>query len=266
MTIAHSRSAWRRSSRAHSPGRCPPPRRSSTRTSSSRSRNDRAADVKAILARGVDPNTVDGNGEPVLVVAARGGFVATVDVLLAGRADVNLAQPIRRHGADGRGAQRPSRDREEAARARRRGRHRAGWTALIYAATGGHDDVVRYLLAEGANINAASPNGTTALMMAVRGGPHVDGRAPDRARRRRQSPKRERRERARLGPARQRRGDGGASHARRREELSVRSVRACRRARPAYRRWARARASRPRPATRAPASFPAARRSAAARR
>lgn len=39
---------------------------------------------------------------------------------------------------------------------------------MIYAATGGHDDIVRYLLAEGADINAASPSGTTALMMAVR--------------------------------------------------------------------------------------------------
>jgi ankyrin repeat protein len=34
-----------------------------------------------------------------------------------------------------------------------------GWTALIYAATGGHDAVVTYLLAEGADINAVSPNG-----------------------------------------------------------------------------------------------------------
>ena len=46
----------------------------------------------------------------------------------------------------------------------------AGWTPLIYAATGGHADVARYLIDAGANVNAASPNGTTALMMAVRGG------------------------------------------------------------------------------------------------
>jgi ankyrin repeat protein len=44
----------------------------------------------------------------------------------------------------------------------------SGWTPLIYAATGGHDDIVRWLLGEGADVNAASPNGTTALMMAVR--------------------------------------------------------------------------------------------------
>ena len=43
-----------------------------------------------------------------------------------------------------------------------------GWTALIYAATGGRDAIVTYLLGEGADINAKAPNGTTALMMAVR--------------------------------------------------------------------------------------------------
>ena len=42
-----------------------------------------------------------------------------------------------------------------------------GWTPLIYAATGGHDDIVKFLLDHGADINAASPNGTTALMMAI---------------------------------------------------------------------------------------------------
>ncbi|MCC6870190.1 MAG: ankyrin repeat domain-containing protein, partial [Burkholderiales bacterium] len=44
------------------------------------------------------------------------------------------------------------------------------WTPLIYAATGGRNDVVEYLLAQGAQINAVSPNGTSALMMAVREG------------------------------------------------------------------------------------------------
>jgi len=45
--------------------------------------------------------------------------------------------------------------------------NRAGWTPLIYAATGGHDDIVGFLLAHGASIDAQSPNGTTALMMAI---------------------------------------------------------------------------------------------------
>ena len=42
--------------------------------------------------------------------------------------------------------------------------------AATSAATGGQDAVINYLLAEGANINAVSPNGTSALMMAVREG------------------------------------------------------------------------------------------------
>jgi len=131
--------------------------------------NDRAEQVKGLLARGMDPDTVDRNGEPVLVAAARAGNAATVDVLLAGRANVNarsrfgdtaimvaalgghldIVRTLRRRGAD---------------------LDPRGWTPLIYAATGGHDEIVRYLLAEGAKIDAVSPNGTTALMMAVREG------------------------------------------------------------------------------------------------
>jgi len=129
--------------------------------------NDRAPQVKSLLARGIDPDTVDRSGNPALVIAAREGYAATVDVLLAGRANVNARSPtgdtammvaalgghldlVKKLRASG-GAVNP-----------------AGWTPLIYAATGGRDDIVRYLLAEGADINAVSPNGTTALMMAVR--------------------------------------------------------------------------------------------------
>jgi ankyrin repeat protein len=131
--------------------------------------NDRAARVKELLAAGVDPNTADPNGEPVLLIAARGGYAATVDALLAGKANVNarskfgdsalmmaalgghleIAKTLRKRGADLDGP---------------------GWTQLIYAASTGQDAVVTYLLAEGAKINAVSPNGTSALMMAVREG------------------------------------------------------------------------------------------------
>jgi hypothetical protein len=129
--------------------------------------NDRAADVRAMLARGIDPDSVDANGDPALVTAARAGNAATVDVLLAAKAD-----PERRnrwgdtammmaalHGHAGIA---------KALRTRNAAVDGKGWTPLIYAATGGHDDMVRWLLGEGANINAPAPNGTTALMMAVR--------------------------------------------------------------------------------------------------
>jgi hypothetical protein len=43
-----------------------------------------------------------------------------------------------------------------------------GWTALHYAATSGHADVIRLLVAKNAYIDADSPNKTTPLMMAAR--------------------------------------------------------------------------------------------------
>ena len=45
-----------------------------------------------------------------------------------------------------------------------------GWTALHYAATVGNDEIVQMLLDASAYIDAGSPNNTTPLMMAARGG------------------------------------------------------------------------------------------------
>ena len=129
--------------------------------------NDRADEVKRLLARGMDPNSVDPNGDPLLFIAARAGYRATVDVLLAAKANVNAKNrfgdtPLMVAALNG--------QLEIVRRLRMQGAELEprGWTPLIYAATGGHVDVVAYLLDQGANINAQSPNGTTALMMAVR--------------------------------------------------------------------------------------------------
>ena len=129
--------------------------------------NDRASQVKDLLARGVDPNLVDANGEPALVVAARAGSVNSVDVLLAARANVNARSKFG-DTAIMAAAYTGNLTLVRTLRAKGASLENAGWTPLIYAATGGFDPVVSYLLAEGANINAPSPNGTTALMMAVR--------------------------------------------------------------------------------------------------
>ena len=129
--------------------------------------NDREDEVRAMLARGMDPETVGPDGNPVLITAAREGSARVVDVLLAAGAKVD--QP----NAYGDTALKMAalHGRLEIAkklRARKATLDPPGWTPLIYAATGGHDEMVRYLLAEGAKIDAVSPNGTTALMMAVR--------------------------------------------------------------------------------------------------
>ena len=129
--------------------------------------NDRADQVKAILARGVDPNSVDKNGDPVIVVAARSGSAAAVDALLAAKVDVDKRNrwgdtALMIAALNGQGGIAKALRQKGAAVTMK------GWTPLIYAATGGHDDIVRWLLGEGSDVNAPSPNGTTALMMAVR--------------------------------------------------------------------------------------------------
>jgi uncharacterized protein len=124
--------------------------------------------VKRLLVRGVDPNTPDKSGDPALIIAARAGALEMVQALIAGRAKVNIRSL---HG-------------DTAIMTASIGGHFAivrflrekanaeinfeGWTPLAYAATGGHPTIVEYLLEQGANPNARSPNGTSALMMAVR--------------------------------------------------------------------------------------------------
>ena len=131
--------------------------------------NDRVADVKALLARGMDPDSVDKNGDPAIVVAARAGSAATLDVLLATKLNVNARN---RYGDTAlmMAAIGGRLDLVKKLRARGAEVNQKGWTALIYAAAGGHDAIVTYLLSEGADINAVSPNLTTALMMAAREG------------------------------------------------------------------------------------------------
>lgn len=48
--------------------------------------------------------------------------------------------------------------------------NKPGWTALHYAASGGHDAIVRLLLLHHAYVDAESPNGSTPLMLAARYG------------------------------------------------------------------------------------------------
>jgi len=130
---------------------------------------DRSDDVAVLLARGVDPNTVDPNADPVLLVAARAGFNPTVDLLLKAGAKVDAKN---RFG-------------DTAIMVAALGGHLAivkklhargaeinppGWTPLAYAASAGQTEVVRYLIESGAKVDAPSANGTTPLMMAARGG------------------------------------------------------------------------------------------------
>ncbi len=133
--------------------------------------NDVSA-VRKMLTKGVDPNAVDDQGIPLLVIAARekSNDVALIlmndkridlqkedkagenaMMLAAIEQDAPLVQALIAKGAEV---------------------NKKGWTPLHYAASSGDDDIVKMLLDASAYIDAGSPNGTTPMMMAARAG-HV---------------------------------------------------------------------------------------------
>ncbi|KIF83865.1 ankyrin repeat domain-containing protein [Noviherbaspirillum autotrophicum] len=134
-------------------------------------KNDNAQAVKALLARGLDANLIEAerndtglilalreeamkvfmvllnaegidieaksrNGDNALMIACYKGNKAAVEALLRKGAEVN----------------------------------RPGWAPLHYAAAIGSNDIVQLLLDKSAYIDAESPNKTTPIMMAARGG------------------------------------------------------------------------------------------------
>jgi len=128
---------------------------------------DDAPKVSALLDRGFDPNTVDASGTAGLLVAIKATSVNVALVLAnwpqtkaevrnsadesalmlaALQGELALCQALIKNGADV---------------------NKPGWAPLHYAATNGHLDVMNLLLEENAYIDAASPNGTTPLMMAA---------------------------------------------------------------------------------------------------
>ncbi len=91
--------------------------------------------VKALIAKGADPDIKDRNGQTVLMCAASWGHTETVQALLAAGADVNA----------------------EAYN---------GVTALMCASVSGRTKTVKALLAAGADVNAVGADGRKALMIA----------------------------------------------------------------------------------------------------
>ncbi|MFC0397060.1 ankyrin repeat domain-containing protein [Paraburkholderia rhizosphaerae] len=131
---------------------------------------DDAKEIKKQLAKGIDPNMTDDYGFPLLVLAAREKSDQVAAVLLdnpktnieiVDKAGENAMMLAALNGDVQLVNLLISKDAEV---------NRKGWTPLHYAATNGHDDVIKILLDHSAYIDAGSPNGTTPLMMAARGG------------------------------------------------------------------------------------------------
>lgn len=133
-------------------------------------REDDAKIVGALLARGLDPNSVDETGQPALTVAARDGSLRVAEVLLAhpalkpDQANRSSETALMIAALKGRGPL--------VTRLLERGAaiDKPGWSPLHYAATGPDSRLVRLLVDRGAAIDARSPNGTTPLMMAAQYG------------------------------------------------------------------------------------------------
>jgi ankyrin repeat protein len=125
--------------------------------------------VKDLLGRGMGADTTDQAGNTLLMTASRVGAKDIVLYLIGAGANVNarngfgdtalmyaalsgqteICKILLDHNAEF---------------------DHDGWNPLIYAAGGGHDDIVLMLLALDCDIDAASANGTSALMMAAQGG------------------------------------------------------------------------------------------------
>lgn len=129
--------------------------------------NDKASDLKALLAKGADPNVRYQNGQPALMRAVVDGAWGVFDALAADpRTDVNATNPANETALMYLAVAGDT-DRARKLIARGAQVNRLGWTPLHYAASKGHIETARLLLSHKAMVNAPSPEGTTPIMMAA---------------------------------------------------------------------------------------------------
>ena len=126
--------------------------------------------VHELLEKGVDPNIREMDRGPAIVMAVREKSTQSLRELLAspklkvdalndrGETALMMASMIGN-------AETVSLLIEKGAEV-----DRDGWSPLHYAASNGRNDIVKVLIAAGADIDARSPNGSTPLMMAARRG------------------------------------------------------------------------------------------------
>jgi uncharacterized protein len=126
-----------------------------------------ARTVEQLLARGIDPNTPNPAGVPALMLALKLPTSEVAAALLA-RTDIHVEirnaqdeSPLMLAALNG------ELEISQTLIERDADVNKPGWAPLHYAATNSHIPVMQLLLDHHAYIDAASPNGSTPLMMAA---------------------------------------------------------------------------------------------------
>lgn len=126
--------------------------------------------ITRLLERGFDPNTRNARGQPGLSLALKGESFKAAEALWAHpQLDVDAVSPA---GETPLMMAAMKGELEWARRLIARGARvdRPGWSPMHYAAIAPDARMMQLLLAQGGDIEALSPNGTTPLMMAARNG------------------------------------------------------------------------------------------------
>jgi ankyrin repeat protein len=130
-----------------------------------------AGKVRSLLSQGLDPNIIEPErGDSGLILALREDSMKVFDVLVNAKG-INLN--IRSRNGDTAlmiASYKSNKRAVEKLLAQGAEVNQQGWTALHYGSAAGSNDIVRILLDKSAYIDAESPNGTTPIMMAARGG------------------------------------------------------------------------------------------------
>ncbi len=123
--------------------------------------------VSKLLARGFDPNSPSPKNVPALILSYQKKSMKVLDVLInSKKTNLNVIS------ADGEtllmlAAINNQLSLSDSLISKGADVNKPGWTALHYAASKGHIDLIRLLLDQQAYLDAESPNGTTPLMMAA---------------------------------------------------------------------------------------------------
>src|SRR5688500_14683064 len=131
--------------------------------------NDDERTVADLLRRGLDVNTVGPNSESLLMIAARHGRPTMVKTIPDPRPRINARNAFGETALMLAAYQ----GHTEVVRqllAQGAEINHEGWTPLMYAAAQNRIDIARILIGQGARINSTGDNGTTAMMMAAREG------------------------------------------------------------------------------------------------